>query len=298
MDKTAIVQRMQDYIEQHIGDEDFSLNGVYEAIGYSRRHADRLFKELVGMTPQNYVKAICLTRGAGSLLKAGDTVLDIALNSRFQSHEGFTRAFESRFRITPAEYRKRPIAIPLFIPYPVSHYQALVNHKEEITMTNVMSMCTVTPVERPKRKLIFQRSKKAEDYFSYCQEMGCEWEGLLNSIPEKVDTAALIELPKFLIKEGYSSVAAGVEVPLDYEAKIPEGYETAELEECLMLYFQSESYENEDDFCIAIESVYKAIERYVPGQYGYKYAYTKAPSFNFGADSATGAKIAVPAVKI
>lgn len=298
MDKTEIVQKMQEYISEHLNEEDFNLDCVYEAVGYSRRHADRVFKELVGRTPQSYVKAICLTEGAGRLLGTGDTVLEIALDSRFQSHEGFTRAFESRFEISPAEYRKRPIAIPLFVPYPVSHYQALVKHMEEEFMTNEMFMCTVTPVERPRRKLIFQRSRKAEDYFSYCQEMGCEWEGLLNSIPEKFDVAALIELPKCLIKEGYSSVASGVEVPLDYKAKVPEGYEIAELENCQMLYFYSEPYENEEDFCIAIESVYKAIERYKPANFGYQYDYDKAPSLNFGADAATGAKIAVPAVKI
>ena len=79
-----------------------------------------------------------------------------------------------------------------------------------------MSICTVIPVERPKRKLIYLPSKSATGYLSYCEEVGCDWEGLQNSIPEKFDTAAILELPEFLQEYGYSNIASGVEVPLDY----------------------------------------------------------------------------------
>ena len=65
-----------------------------------------------------------------------------------------------------------------------------------------------------------------------------------------------------------------------------------------MLYFQTEPYEDEEDFCAAIESAYAAVERYHPEVYGYRMAYDKAPSFNFGADTDMGAKLSVPAVKI
>ena len=63
-----------------------------------------------------------------------------------------------------------------------------------------------------------------------------------------------------------------------------------------MLYFQGEPYENEEDFCKAIESTYTAIGKYNPTLYGYKFAYDIAPSFNFGADTRTGARLAVPAL--
>ena len=92
--------------------------------------------------------------------------------------------------------------------------------------------------------------------------------------------------------------AAGIEVPMDCQCSLPEGYETAELEPCTMLYFQSEPYEDEQDFCQAIESTYGAIEKYESQRYGYDFAYDLAPSFNFGAEAATGAKIAVPAKKL
>lgn len=54
----------------------------------------------------------------------------------------------------------------------------------------VSGTVTVTVVERPARKLIFLRIPTATDYFSACEEVGCDWEGFYNSIPEKFDTAA------------------------------------------------------------------------------------------------------------
>ena len=65
-----------------------------------------------------------------------------------------------------------------------------------------------------------------------------------------------------------------------------------------MLYFQTEPYENEEDFCTAIESAYVAISKYNPELHGYKFAYDIAPSFNLGASARNGAILAVPAVHI
>lgn len=159
------------------------------------------------------------------------------------------------------------------------------------------TICTVTPVNRPKRKLIYLTSHSATDYLSYCEEIGCDWEGLLNSIPEKFDTAALIDLPDFLHENGISKIASGVEVPLDYEKPLPDGYKIAELPECTMLYFQSEPYENPDDFGKYIGQVFKAIGDYDFERYGYVLANNIAPSLNLGAETKIGARIAIPVSK-
>lgn len=296
MDKIQAVKVMQDYIRLHFADHGFEAADVCRAVGYSRRHGDRIFKELTGKTIQEYLSSVCLSKGADDLLKTEDSILDVALNCHFQSHEGFTRSFRRHFHISPGEYREKKIPIPLFVQYPVSNYEILLRHKEEKSMSDALNLCMIIPKERQKRKLIYILSREAEDYMSFCQEMGCEWEGLLNSIPEKIDTAALIELPDFLVEEGYSKVAAGVEVPLDYDKPLPDGYRTGELQACTMLYFQSEPYEKEEDFCKAIESAYKAVEKFNPEQYGYKMAYDIAPTFNFGAETKTGARLAVPVI--
>lgn len=294
MEAMEAVQKMQDYIRAHHKEEGFCADQVCAAAGYSRRQADRLFKKYLHKTLQDYIKAVCLTEGAKELACTRKPIMEIALDSHFETHEGFSRSFYRRFRIMPAAYRSQKIAIPLFVQYPVSHYHLLRNRRKQ-EMDKDLKFCTVTVREREKRKLIYLPSRHAKDYFSYCEEAGCEWEGFLNSIPEKLDTAALIELPDGLAEGGFSKIAAGVEVPLSYDKELPEEYRIAELEECAMLYFQSEPYEKEEDFGVAIESVYKAVGRYKPEPYGFAFAYDIAPSFNFGADAGIGARLAVPA---
>lgn len=298
MEQIQAVQRMQDYIREHFCDEEFDIEKVCAAAGYSRRHADRIFAEHIGMTLQEYTNAVCLTQSSVDLLDTKQNILDIALNSHFQSHEGFTRSFRKRFGVTPSEYRNTRIPIPRFVQHPISHYYALLHDKEETTMSNETSLCMITAKERPRRKLIYLPSRNASDYLSYCEEIGCDWEGVLNSIPEKFDTAALLELPAFLVKEGFSKTAAGIEVPLDFDKPLPAGYQTAELPGCIMLYFQTEPFENDMDFGKAIETAYAAVSKYNPALYGYQPASSMAPLFNLGADPATGARLAIPVLPI
>lgn len=298
MDNIELVQIMQEYIINHLQDIDFSAERMCADIGYSRRHADRIFKNYVGKTLHQYINAVFLTKSAEELVDTEKTILDIALDNNFNSHEGFTRSFKSRFSVTPYEYRSKKVPIPKFIQYPISHYNILLNNKECSMMSENLNLCMITTQQRPRRKLIFLPSKKATDYFSFCEEKGCEWEGFMNSIFEKFDTGALIELPDSLVEGGFSKIAVGVEVPLDFDKILPVEYKVAELCECIMLYFQTEPYENAEDFPKAIGSAYKALEKYNPELYGYKYAYDIAPSFNFGADPSMGARLAVPVIKI
>ncbi|HEX2956455.1 MAG TPA: hypothetical protein VHO70_06480 [Chitinispirillaceae bacterium] len=161
-------------------------------------------------------------------------------------------------------------------------------------MENNTPLVMITLIQRPKRKLLFLRSKKAYNYWTYCEEAGCEWEELFNSVEGKFDIAALLELPQFLQKEGTSPIASGIEIPFDCNRKCPENFEIMDLDSCEMLYFQSEPFVCEEDNVIAMEYVTKAISKYNPNQYGLEYAPELAPKFNFGAQPANGAKQALP----
>lgn len=163
---------------------------------------------------------------------------------------------------------------------------------------NTIVLCTVTIVRRPKRKLIIMRASKAQDYWSFCEEKSCDWEGLFNSIDCKMDNAAILELPERLVIGGTTACAAGVDVPYNYEGKIPEGCDCIELSECEMTYFQTEPFEDEDEFGAAIDNVSKAVNGYKPEQYGYEYASDLAPKYNYGASKEMGAKQAIPVRRI
>lgn len=295
-DQLDAVTRMQQYIEQHM-EQSVSLEEVARAGGYSIRHAKRIFREYTGKTLSDYIRRMQMTAAAKRLAEKEETILEVALSSQYESHEGFIKAFAATFGLTPSKYRKEKPPVPYFVPYPVKHQYFFRQNRGGNTMNKEINTCTATYTDRPKRKLIYQPSNTASDYMTYCQEKGCEWEGLLNSIEEKFDTAAILTLPEELAKGGSSRCAAGVEVPENYQAEIPEGYHITDLPAATMLYIQSQPYENEDDFMEAIETVYQAYLTYRPESFGYEYAPETAPAFNFGAYAASGARMAFPVKK-
>lgn len=295
--KIELVSKMQKFIIENYNSDDFSFEALYKQINYSKRHADRCFKELIGITPKEYFNHINLSNSADKLLRYEDTILNIALDSSYNSHEGYLKSFKKAFNITPSEYKNGKHFIPLFHYYPIKNYYNYICKRKDNQMAE-NNYCFVTLVHREKRKLIFLRSIKATEYFSFCAEADCNWEGLLNSNPHKLDTAALLTLPEFLLKDGYGKIACGIEVPIHFEGAIPDGYEIAELPECDMLYFQSQKYDNEEDYSKMISQVFNAIENFDYQAFGYIPDKTLAPSFNFGAEKDTGARFALPVIKL
>lgn len=294
-DQIMAVQRMQDYIGAHLGG-DISPEALGEAAGYSAWHAARLFREHLGLTPQEYIRALRLTEAAKALRDTGAKVLDVALSANFDSHDGFTRAFRRQFRIGPAAYRRGKPPVFFFVSYPICQARLTMREGEEKPMENghVNSIVTVTVTERPARKLILLRSAGATDYFSFCEEKGCAWEGLLASVAERLDAPAILSLPPQLTAPGGSATAAGVEVPAGYQKPLPEGYELIELPPCAMLYFCGMPYADEEHFCEAIDIVAEAVERYTPERFGLRWAPQLAPALNFGSSAETGARMAIP----
>jgi len=293
-DKIIAVGKMQKYIDAHF-DEEITLKDLSRAAGYSKYHAARIFKESTGKTLFETIRALRLTKAAQALQNPNSKVLDIALNNGFDSHDGFTKAFTRQFDITPQKYSRETPAVSWFVHHPIEDYYALKEGTEHMEKEPISRTMTVTAVDRPARKLILVRSVKATEYFSFCEEMGCDWEGIFNSIPEKFDTSALLTLPQNLIKPGTGNTASGVEVPLDYNKPIPDGCDVIELPSCTMLYFTGAPFE---DFREAIGTLWDIMPAYDPTQYGWQYAPELAPYFNFGTDEKTRAKMAKPALPL
>jgi transcriptional regulator GlxA family with amidase domain len=73
---------------------------------FSRRQFHRLMVQVLGETPGTHQRRLRLDRGAWLLLASRATVLDVALETGFENHETFTRAFRARFGVTPSAFRK------------------------------------------------------------------------------------------------------------------------------------------------------------------------------------------------
>ena len=73
-----------------------------------------------------------------------------------------------------------------------------------------------------------------------------------------------------MIKEGTSEYVKGVEVPVDYNGIIPDGFDVITLPAASYLMFQGEPFA-EEEFGTAIEQVQNAIKKYDPSIIGYKW---------------------------
>ncbi len=87
-------------------DEDLSLDAVAKRVGLSSFHFHRLFRAAIGETLKQYTQRLRLERAANRLVIHDTTILDVALDSGFQSHETFSREFKRRFQVTPRGYRE------------------------------------------------------------------------------------------------------------------------------------------------------------------------------------------------
>ncbi|MBI4405968.1 MAG: AraC family transcriptional regulator [Deltaproteobacteria bacterium] len=94
-----------DFAEKHLC-EKLSVQQIAEASSFSRYHFCRMFRVLVGESVMEYVRKRRLSIAAERLLKEDVRLIDLAVESQFESQEAFTRAFKNMFQVTPGEYRK------------------------------------------------------------------------------------------------------------------------------------------------------------------------------------------------
>ena len=112
-----------------------NVNDAARAAGISRYHFCRMFRSATGESVMGYVRARRLTLAAQRLLDDPNArLIDIALDSGFESQQSFTRAFTRQFKIAPGAFRARPLTDPSRFRLRIST-SALTRTKEEKAMT-------------------------------------------------------------------------------------------------------------------------------------------------------------------
>lgn len=286
-------ETMRRFIVLHLN-EGIAPTDVTRAAGYSHRQGQRIFKQIAGKSLGQHIRLLRLSAAAQTLAEGKTSVLNVTLMGHFESREGFTKAFGSAFGVSPALSAPGGPPIQYFIPYPLSSAPEMFTQRKDFTVNNTIA---ATILSRPKRKLMLLYSKSGTDYWSFCQEQGCNWEGLLLSVRQRMDIPSFLTLPSHMVPPRCAVGAVGIEVPANYAGEVPAGYSLLDLPAGEMVYFQSAPYKREDAFPEAIKSVFAAYKNYTPGQYGYSFSTQDAPVFNFGAFTHTGARIAVPLKK-
>jgi AraC family transcriptional regulator len=262
--QTEAVQKMQDYIEAHVFDT-ITPGALSRITGYSPWYASRLFQHFLGLTPADYVRRLRLSKSALRLRDEKSRVIDVALDVGFESVDGYQRAFFREFGCNPREYAVNPVPLYLFQPYGVKYKRP----DREPVMEKVKTVF-VQILEKPARKVIIKRGMTAADYFSYCDEVGCDVWGLLLSMKSLSGEPVCMWLPGKYRKPGTSEYVQGVEVVPGYDGIIPDGFDVIDLPAATYLAFQGEPFK-EEDYCAAIQQVWEAVKKYDPAVMGYEW---------------------------
>ena len=257
------VRLMQDYISEHLSEE-ITIDDLAKSSSFSPGYARKLFEKHLGMTPAVYIRRLKLSKSALRLRDEKVSVLDVALDMGFGSVDGYQRAFRREYGCNPKEYALCPIPLWLFTPYLITSGERKMSDMSEIR--NVF----IQVIEKLARKVIIKRGIKADEYFSYCEEVGCDVWGLLTSIKSISGEPVCMWLPENMRKPVTNVYVQGVEVEDDYDGPVPEGFEVIELPAATFLLFRGEPFVDED-YVAAINEIWDAEKKYNPEFIGYKW---------------------------
>ena len=102
------VNRVIDFIGKHL-DEELELDELCHIACFSKYHFHRLFTAHAGVSLKSYIKWLRLRRAAHQLtVQKEDTIINIALDAGFESHEAFSRAFKQVCGQSPLNSRPPP----------------------------------------------------------------------------------------------------------------------------------------------------------------------------------------------
>ena len=99
--------KLMAYIEKRIGDEDLKIDDMAEAVGMGRTVFYGKVRELVGVSPSDFLKQIRMQRAEQLISKSKMTFAEIAYSVGFTDPKYFTKCFKKQTGMTPSEYRSK-----------------------------------------------------------------------------------------------------------------------------------------------------------------------------------------------
>lgn len=120
-------------------DEELSLGELARVAHFSPFHFHRIFRGLVGESVREHVRRLRLERAAIRLKAGAASIVNVALEAGYETHEAFTRAFGAMFGCCPSEYRRAQTE-KLVTQAPSNvHYQAAhdLNDFEPLTIGDI-----------------------------------------------------------------------------------------------------------------------------------------------------------------
>lgn len=103
----VFLAQVQTAIEEHLGDEHFSVERLAEAVHMSRVHLFRRLRALRDCTPTEWIWEIRLARAQQLLDGNAGSVSEVAYAVGFKSVSHFSKRFRNQFGLSPSAYRKQ-----------------------------------------------------------------------------------------------------------------------------------------------------------------------------------------------
>ncbi|MDD5602629.1 MAG: AraC family transcriptional regulator [Eubacteriales bacterium] len=83
------------------------IHRMSEISNISREHIARVIKKYYGMSPSGFINDLRLNYAANLLHNSDSDIIDVCFDSGFNHLGYFYRSFGSKYKMTPAEYKKR-----------------------------------------------------------------------------------------------------------------------------------------------------------------------------------------------
>ncbi len=264
------IQIIVDEIDEsirHYHDEALTLRFLSRRLGYSEFHTTRKFKEISGMPFRDYLRLRKLAFAIKEVRDSERSLLDIAFDYGFSSHEAFTRAFKGTYGITPSEYRKKPV--PVVLRTKINPFDRYFLGFGEIGMMKSTDELKIYFVTIPAHKFLHIKNYESNGYWDFWQKQSripgqdCETIcGLLDSIKGKLDDdggsavnsgsgqlMAYINDPEGRLCDwGFTRTECyGVRLPADYQGEVPSQMLMMDIPEAEYLVFEHGPFDYEQE---------------------------------------------------
>ena len=105
MDTYNILEKTVELIEDNLDNQDLNISFLSNKVFVSPYHLQRIFYTLFGKNIGSYIRERRLTE-AGTDIKNGEKVADVAIKYGYESQESFTRAFKKFHGVNPGVAKK------------------------------------------------------------------------------------------------------------------------------------------------------------------------------------------------
>lgn len=113
MDYLIKIDLVIDYIENNIKEE-MSIEELAQMANLSKFYFHRIFSSTTKISLMEYIKMRRISNAALELVNSNKSIIEIAFDYQFNSHEAFSRAFKNIYGISPREYRNNKLITNIY----------------------------------------------------------------------------------------------------------------------------------------------------------------------------------------